>query len=113
MKKYAKIQTNEASPLNVFDGTDTEWAISQGFVEQEVEQGYDCEWYLAGHAPQKPQAMIAAERIVELKALLAGTDYKAIKYSEGVVSEEEYAETKALRIAWRAEINQLEAELSS
>ena len=50
-------------------------------------------------------------RISELKQKLAETDYKAIKYSEGELSAEEYAETKAQRRAWREEINKLEEEL--
>lgn len=49
-------------------------------------------------------------RITELKGKLDGTDYKAIKYSEGLITEEEYAETKVQRMTWRNEINQLEAE---
>lgn len=47
-------------------------------------------------------------RISELKALLSQTDYKAIKYAEGLLTEEEYAPIKAQRQAWRDEINQLE-----
>ena len=54
-------------------------------------------------------AAIDAE-IAELKAELSGTDYKAIKYAEGWITEEEYAETKAQRQAWRDRINELEAE---
>lgn len=55
---------------------------------------------------------ISAEvRIAELKQRLADTDYKAIKYAEGEMTAEEYAETKAQRRAWRAEINALEAEV--
>lgn len=50
-------------------------------------------------------------RIAELKQKLQETDYKAIKYSEGELSAEEYAETKAQRRAWREEINKLEEEL--
>lgn len=50
------------------------------------------------------------ERIVELKGLLASTDYKAIKYAEGEMDAEEYAPTKIQRASWRAEINSLEAE---
>lgn len=73
MKKYAKVQTNEASPLNVFDGTDTEWAISQGFTEQEVEKGYNGEWYLAGHAPQKPQELVIKEYEAAIDNLLLTT----------------------------------------
>ena len=48
-------------------------------------------------------------RIKELKKLLAETDYQAIKYAEGVITAEEYEETKQKRIAWRKEINELEA----
>lgn len=50
-------------------------------------------------------------RIAELKLNLAETDYKAIKYAEGIISEDEYAETKVQRQAWRDEINVIEASL--
>lgn len=40
--------------------------------------------------------------------LLAQTDYKALKHSEGVISDEEYADTKAQRQSWRDEINEFE-----
>ena len=43
-----------------------------------------------------------------LKQLLTNTDYKAIKHSEGLISDEDYAEIKAQREAWRARINELE-----
>ena len=50
-------------------------------------------------------------QIYELKAQLATTDYKALKYIEGEISEEDYAETRELRKALRAEINQLEEQI--
>lgn len=49
-------------------------------------------------------------RIEELKALLKESDYKAIKYAEGLISEVEYAPIKAMRQSYRAEINVLEAK---
>jgi len=52
-------------------------------------------------------------KIEELKHRLEETDYKAIKYAEGLISEEEYAETRALRQSWRDEINELEKEVSN
>lgn len=56
-------------------------------------------------------AKIEAEReIAELKANLSATDYQAIKYAEGVLTAEEYAETKAQRQAWRDRINELEVQ---
>ena len=51
-------------------------------------------------------------RIKELKLNLAKTDYKAIKFAEGVITEEEYDDTKLKRTAWREEINALENELN-
>lgn len=53
----------------------------------------------------------AVKRIAELKSNLASTDYQAIKFAEGQLTEEEYAETKGQRQAWRVEINQLEKSL--
>lgn len=52
-------------------------------------------------------------QIIGLKQQLLQTDYKAIKYSEGWLTEEEYAETKAERQRIREEINRLERELSA
>lgn len=49
--------------------------------------------------------------ISELKKNLFDTDYKAIKYSEGLLTDKEYAEVKAQRQAWRDEINRLEEKL--
>jgi hypothetical protein len=51
----------------------------------------------------------AIRRINELKTLLQESDYKAIKFAEGLISIEDYASTKAQRQAWREEINILES----
>lgn len=50
-------------------------------------------------------------KIINLKAKLQRTDYQAIKYAEGLISEEEYTSIKEQRQAWRDEINKLEEEL--
>ena len=63
------------------------------------------------YSEQEIKAIKNNNRISELKQKLQETDYKAIKYSEGELSAEEYAETKAQRRAWREEINKLEEEL--
>ena len=52
-------------------------------------------------------------KIANAKAKLVETDYQAIKYVEGFISETDYAPIKAQRQAWRDEINALEAELAS
>lgn len=46
--------------------------------------------------------------INKYKKLLSDSDYKAIKYAEGVLTEEEYSETKQQRQSWRNKINELE-----
>lgn len=49
--------------------------------------------------------------IATLKELLANSDYQAIKYAEGQISEEEYQPIKEQRQVWRDRINELEASL--
>jgi hypothetical protein len=46
--------------------------------------------------------------IQELKKLLASTDYKAIKFAEGSLTESEFAPIRKLRQEWRDKINELE-----
>ena len=46
--------------------------------------------------------------IFELKEELSRTDYKAIKYAEGIMTDEEYHEIGIQRQVWRKRINELE-----
>ena len=50
----------------------------------------------------------AKNEIEELKKYLADTDYIAIKFAEGILSAEDFAEIKAKRAEWRERINHLE-----
>ena len=50
------------------------------------------------------------QRIQQLKISLESTDYKAIKYAEGLISESDYAPIKAQRQAYRDEINELRSQ---
>lgn len=52
------------------------------------------------------------EQILQLRGLLHNTDFKAIKYAEGELTEEEYAPIKEDRRSWRAQINALEKEIA-
>lgn len=52
-------------------------------------------------------------KITSLKIKLQNTDYQAIKFAEGELSEEEYAPVREQRRAWRMQINELESELKS
>ncbi len=60
----------------------------------------------------KDRASIESE-IVGLKQILTSTDYKALKFAEGQISEKDYAETKKQRQQLRDKINELEAELET
>lgn len=51
------------------------------------------------------------QRIQELKQLLLKTDYKILKYNEGVLSEKEFIEIKTQRQLWRDEINSIEQKI--
>ena len=48
-----------------------------------------------------------------LKKNLKRTDYQAIKFAEGLITEIDYAAIKSQRQAWRDKINQLQEQLKS
>lgn len=61
---------------------------------------------------KSPEDIQRGEYIAEIRALkrsLAETDYKAIKFAEGVMTDEDYQATGIQRQAWRRRINELEA----
>ena len=47
-------------------------------------------------------------RIAFLKSELSETDYLCLKYTDGALSEEEYAPIRLQRAAYRSEINALQ-----
>jgi hypothetical protein len=53
------------------------------------------------------------QRIEQLKAELAASDYRAIKFAEGLLTMAEYAPIKEHRQSLRDEINKLEGELNN
>jgi hypothetical protein len=67
---------------------------------------------MKGKAYWERRAVIL-KQIAVLKSELKNTDYKAIKYAEGAMTATEFEPTKTQRALWRAEINELEAELAS
>ncbi len=48
------------------------------------------------------------EQITELKQKLANTDYQAIKFAEGEITESEFIPIRVKRAEWREQINKLE-----
>lgn len=82
--------------------------------KDEVQQSDVNGWtYRIGGCPMKTaddlQKEEYAAEIQTLKKQLADTDYKAIKYAEGVMTDEDYQATGIQRQAWRRRINELEA----
>lgn len=77
------------------------------YIEMEVEKAYNGNWYLKGHAPTKPQSVVNAERVIELKQLLAQKDYIGVKIATGCATKEDYAKEIAMCEEWRQEIRDL------
>ena len=63
--------------------------------------------------PQKSEDEKVIEQyqaeIIELKKYLSDTDYKAIKFAEGEITESDYQEVKSQRHDARVRINELES----
>lgn len=55
---------------------------------------------------------IIIPQIMALKESLSATDYKAIKFAEGLISAEDYEPIKAARQELRNRINELEKQLA-
>ena len=130
IKVYIKVNSeNEVTEINseIFIKDLTGWTfIDEGYGDKfahaqsnyfdkpiYTENGDYAYEYINGHIQEKDntaneQLREKQARIAELKFYLSETDYRAIKYAEGVITAEEYAATKAQRQAWRDEINALE-----
>lgn len=108
MLKYAKVVNDSTKLCDIGTGTNEKYYKSVGMTQQDVEQAWNGDWYLTGHAPEKPAEVVKQERIEELKRLLADTDYKGQKYLDGEYTDEEWQAIVAERKAWREEIRELE-----
>lgn len=117
MKKYAKVINEETKLCEVGLGTNSAFYQSIGMTEMEVEQAYDGTWYVKGYAPEKPAKEIAQEKIEELKAELAKSDYIDNKFIEAIVKNDmilldtlktKYKDKLEERQAIRNQIDELE-----
>lgn len=84
-----------------------------GYVEITETEYYEIKALKAANRASKQPAgkSTKLERIAQLKRFLAESDYQAIKYAEGLLTEKEYEPIKKQRQDWRNEINILESEL--
>jgi len=93
-------------------GKDVEWVVDVKSVKGV--EAHDEEEEIMIYIPfteEEIRKQNAQNRIAELKQLLNETDFKAIKYSEGLYTEQEYQPIKELRQSYRDEINRLENEI--
>lgn len=114
MLKFAKVINDQTNLCEVGIGTNSKFYESIGMTEQEVEQGYDGQWYLQGYAPEKPieelqaeiQAQLtnAVQHVLDSKAqeLLYDNCLSVCSYIDTGVPKFD-AEGKAFR-AWRSAV---------
>lgn len=86
-----------------------EYISQNGYTIKEIEKDInENRQFQIVEIPKPSQKQLAEQEIQELKQKLSDTDYKAIKYAEGLFAEEEYSQIKAQRQNWRDKINELE-----
>lgn len=88
-------------------GKDVRWVVD--IAGQEECEAYDEYEEINIYVPYTNKEILN-KKIAILKQKLLETDYQAIKFAEGMLSESEYAPVKAQRQEWRVEINLLEYE---
>ena len=125
VKKIVPKVVKKAEPIYDDNGEFVDYKIFEETIEEEVvemveetiEEEKSRHYLTCDLLPNFFDAEIKAKqvkqaRINELKRFLSETDYKAIKYAEGLISEEEYLPIKLQRQEWRDEINSLEEQLN-
>ncbi len=68
------------------------------------------DYYEVVEIPAPTQEELNAMEIERLKGELASTDYKCLKYVDGALTEEEYAEVREYRQGLRNKINILQGQ---
>ena len=92
------------------------WNMSNNIPVNNVQQSdINGHYYPKELCPMKTEQDLLKDQyrleIIQLKKQLSDTDYKAIKFAEGQISESEYASVRAERQGYRDRINELEALL--
>ena len=108
MKKYAKVINEETKQCEVGLGTNSAFYKSIGMTEMEVEQAYNGSWYLQGYAPEKPAKETAQEKIAELEAELAKSDYIDNKFIEAMVKNDSEL-LEALKVKYKDKLEERQA----
>lgn len=117
MQEVIRYALNLAEDGHILSATFEEHAPKNACIVDELPEGDITDYkYIDGkyvYEPNVEKEIAEAEsEIAALKSQLDSTDYKAIKYAEGWLTEEEYAPIKAERQALRDRINELETQIA-
>lgn len=102
MTKYALIVNAVTKLCDIGTGTNHAFYQSIGMELMDVEQGYDGNWYVAGHAPQQPLAEVRAAALSRIDsatsaAILAGFEYEiegeTLHFSYDSFDQQNFADT--------------------
>lgn len=88
-------------------GKDVDWVVDT--PAEEAKEAFD-EYEDIQRYVLFTESELATRRIEELKQMLFDTDYHILKIVEGASTLKDCAEVIAKRVAWRKEINELEAK---
>lgn len=90
-------------------GKDVKWVVDKPAVTAcEEHDEYEDILVFVPYTEEELAKMAARSEIAELKAKLRESDYKAIKYAEGMITLADYAPIREERQAWRDRIGELE-----
>lgn len=84
------------------------WFRKNGMLIEDDDNQYGIHFAIV--IPYTEEQRSIFQEIMGLKNYLKNTDYQAIKYSEGAISEEKFAPIKTKRAEARARINEIEFE---
>lgn len=91
-------------------GKDVKWVVDKPAVTAcEEHDEYEDILVFIPYTEKEIAKFAARKEIAELKIKLRDTDYKAIKYAEGMISLADYAPIREERQGWRDRIGELEA----
>ena len=90
-------------------GKDVKWVVDKPAVTAcEEHDEYEDILVFVPYTERELEVKAAQKEIMQKKELLKSTDYKAIKFAEGMLTEEEYKADRLQRQAWRDRIGELE-----
>lgn len=113
MKLYAKIIDETTKVCAVGTGTAVNFYRSMGMTEQEVEQAYNGNWYLAGYAPKQPDPTKEEQSALREAAYQQEVDPITCHISrlmDGEQTAEIAAEIEALKAERAAKVAEIRAK---